>query len=251
MRVGFDEVGRGALAGPVVVSLVASPENWPLKIHSKATASEKKFYEKKDVLLAKVNDSKKVRPHTRKKISDFVKEYDFPHVILSGSNELIDSFGIGKVLTHLLGIGLEIISSKLKTNSVIKVYIDGRIKLIKLDPILVSKLLQENNLDASIDYTILVQQMKTDMLSGFEKFSLIREDRADAMYLPVALASNVAKVYRDELMIELSSQYPNFGWEHNVGYGTKTHREAIVQNPTNPWLRKTWLKNILATVPKE
>jgi ribonuclease HII len=247
MRVGFDEVGRGALAGPVVVSLVATPENWPLKIYAKSTASEKKFYEKTDPILTKVNDSKKIRADVRTKIATFVTEHKFPHVILSGSNDLIDRFGIGKVLTHLLGIGLELIATQLKTSSVIKVYIDGRIKLIKLDQDLVEELLKENKLSATINHSILLQQMRTDLLSGFEKFSLIREDRADSKYLPVALASNVAKVYRDTWMQQLDSDYPEYGWKHNVGYGTKTHREAIANNPDNPLLRKTWLSNIIGT----
>lgn len=245
MRVGFDEVGRGALAGPVVVSLVATPDNWPLKVFAKATKSEQDFFAKTASILTKVNDSKKLNASVREEIAVFVEKYSFPHVILQGSNKLIDTYGIGKVLTHLLGIGVELIAQNIKSNSPLKVYIDGRIKLIRLDPQLIAELLKENNLHESVDADVLVRQMKTDMFSGYEKFSLIREDRADSTYLPVALASNVAKVFRDSLMKKLDKKYPEFGWHTNVGYGTKAHRDAIVQNPTNTYLRKTWLKNIL------
>ncbi|MDZ7607875.1 MAG: ribonuclease HII [Cyclobacteriaceae bacterium] len=51
----------------------------------------------------------------------------------------------------------------------------------------------------------------------------------DARYLSIAAASVLAKTYRDELMEKLSISHPEYGWNHNVGYPTKTHREAILQ----------------------
>ena len=49
----------------------------------------------------------------------------------------------------------------------------------------------------------------------------------DAKVHCVACASIVAKVMRDKLMKMLSSRYPAYGWEHNVGYATADHRSAI------------------------
>ena len=43
----------------------------------------------------------------------------------------------------------------------------------------------------------------------------------------IALASIIAKVYRDNLMIEYSKKYPHYLFEKNKGYGTKAHRESI------------------------
>lgn len=51
--------------------------------------------------------------------------------------------------------------------------------------------------------------------------------KGDANYLSIAAASVLAKNYRDELMSNLSRQFPHYGWEHNVGYPTIHHRKAI------------------------
>ena len=58
----------------------------------------------------------------------------------------------------------------------------------------------------------------------FSSVSLVRgEDNSKA----IALASIIAKVHRDNLMIEYSKKYPNYLFENNKGYGTKAHRESI------------------------
>ncbi|MCJ8277987.1 MAG: ribonuclease HII, partial [Bdellovibrionales bacterium] len=44
---------------------------------------------------------------------------------------------------------------------------------------------------------------------------------------PIAAASIVAKVYRDNLMKELGEKFPGYGLEDHKGYATKTHKEAI------------------------
>jgi ribonuclease HII len=49
----------------------------------------------------------------------------------------------------------------------------------------------------------------------------------DAKCYSIACASIVAKVTRDRLMRSLANRYPGYGWEHNVGYATAEHREAI------------------------
>jgi ribonuclease HII len=51
--------------------------------------------------------------------------------------------------------------------------------------------------------------------------------KGDAHYLSIAAASVLAKNYRDELMTNLSRQFPHYGWEQNVGYPTVHHRKAI------------------------
>ncbi len=43
----------------------------------------------------------------------------------------------------------------------------------------------------------------------------------------IACASVVAKVVRDRLMFRLARRYPGYGWETNVGYGTREHRTAL------------------------
>jgi len=61
-------------------------------------------------------------------------------------------------------------------------------------------------------------------IKNFKSISVVRgEDNCRA----IALASIVAKVLRDNLMIKYSEKYPEYSFEKNKGYGTKDHREAI------------------------
>lgn len=51
--------------------------------------------------------------------------------------------------------------------------------------------------------------------------------KGDSHYLSIAAASILAKTFRDELMTNLAMDYPYYGWEHNAGYPTMKHRQAI------------------------
>ena|SRR3990167_4996928 len=51
--------------------------------------------------------------------------------------------------------------------------------------------------------------------------------KADADYFIVAAASIIAKLYRDDLMLELDLKHPAYGWRTNVGYGTPAHIDAL------------------------
>ncbi len=62
--------------------------------------------------------------------------------------------------------------------------------------------------------------------------------KGDAKCLSISAASIVAKVCRDELMVELSQQYPGYGWETNAGYATKTHLEALQYLGVTPHHRR-------------
>ena len=61
-------------------------------------------------------------------------------------------------------------------------------------------------------------------INDFKSISVVRgEDNCRA----IALASIIAKVLRDNLMVKFSEKYPEYSFEKNKGYGTKDHREAI------------------------
>ena len=51
--------------------------------------------------------------------------------------------------------------------------------------------------------------------------------KGDAKSASIAAASILAKVFRDELMVELAGQYPQYGFEHHKGYGTEKHLAAL------------------------
>lgn len=64
--------------------------------------------------------------------------------------------------------------------------------------------------------------------------------KGDAKFLNIAAASILAKTYRDDYMKEASKSYPQYGWENNMGYPTKKHREAIKNHGTTPLHRLTF-----------
>jgi len=49
----------------------------------------------------------------------------------------------------------------------------------------------------------------------------------DATYASIAAASVLAKTYRDDRMRELAKEFPQYGWDRNMGYPTAEHIEAI------------------------
>lgn len=51
--------------------------------------------------------------------------------------------------------------------------------------------------------------------------------KGDGKYMAIAAASILAKTYRDEYMLQLHREFPQYGWDKNKGYGTETHRKAI------------------------
>ena len=64
--------------------------------------------------------------------------------------------------------------------------------------------------------------------------------KGDGKYLSIAAASILAKTHRDDLMTELSRQYPGYGWERNMGYPTAEHKDAILRLGLTPIHRLTF-----------
>lgn len=53
--------------------------------------------------------------------------------------------------------------------------------------------------------------------------------KGDATYMSIAAASILAKTYRDEFMYKIAKEFPQYHWEENKGYPTKSHRAAIME----------------------
>jgi ribonuclease HII len=69
--------------------------------------------------------------------------------------------------------------------------------------------------------------------------------KGDGIYSSIAAASILAKTYRDDYMLKLHEEFPQYGWEKNKGYGTATHRNAIEMYGQCKYHRKTFrLKTI-------
>ena len=73
--------------------------------------------------------------------------------------------------------------------------------------------------------------------------------KGDGKYASIAAASVLAKTYRDEYMRKLAEEYPQYGWERNMGYPTKEHVEAIIRHGYTPHHRKSFhLKQLEPTL---
>ena len=66
--------------------------------------------------------------------------------------------------------------------------------------------------------------------------------KGDSLSANIAAASVLAKVTRDNIMVELAQQYPEYGFEIHKGYGTKAHYEALRTYGPCPIHRRSFLK---------
>ena len=103
--------------------------------------------------------------------------------------------------------------------------------------------------------TFLAMQRAIDQLGGQAGFALIDGNRQKDFGLPVmtvvkgdsrsaniAAASVLAKVSRDDLMLQMAEKYPQYGFEVHKGYGTKAHYEALRSHGPSPIHRMSFLK---------
>ncbi len=108
--------------------------------------------------------------------------------------------------------------------------------------------------------TYLAMQRAIDGLQTKADFALIDGNRAKDFGLPVktivggdglsasiAAASILAKVTRDDFMLELAKDYPQYGFEVHKGYGTKAHYEALAKFGPSNVHRMTFLKKLYGT----
>lgn len=72
--------------------------------------------------------------------------------------------------------------------------------------------------------------------------------KGDGKYMSIAAASILAKTYRDDFMLKVHKEYPQYHWDKNKGYPAKVHREAIRQYGTTPYHRMSY--NLLGDSPQ-
>jgi ribonuclease HII len=64
--------------------------------------------------------------------------------------------------------------------------------------------------------------------------------KGDGKYQNIAAASVLAKTYRDDYMKTIHEEFPHYLWHQNKGYPTKAHRDAIAENGSSPYHRKSF-----------
>ena len=67
--------------------------------------------------------------------------------------------------------------------------------------------------------------------------------KGDGKFMSIAAASVLAKTHRDEFMKNLHDEFPAYNWAQNKGYGTRDHRDAIIQHGITPYHRKSFRLN--------
>lgn len=162
--IGIDEVGRGSIAGPLVLA--------GFKIDSDTK------------VIPGVNDSKKLSILNRERIYNILLPSISSYYIFVSEVENLNKNGLSNEIKR----GINEIHNKLKEEKSITI-VDGNYK--QTNPNIISVI------------------------------------KADSILYSVACASNIAKVYRDNLMYKFAKEFPIYEFEKNVGYGTKNHFEAI------------------------
>lgn len=108
--------------------------------------------------------------------------------------------------------------------------------------------------------TYLAMERAISKLNVKADFALIDGNRAKDFGLPVetvvggdglsasiAAASVLAKVTRDNYMLEMAAAYPQYGFDIHKGYGTKAHYEALTEYGACPIHRMSFLKKFYGT----
>ena len=162
---GFDEAGRGPLAGPVSCAGVLLPPDYDNPL---------------------INDSKKLTDHQRRMLFEEIKGKAIAYHVELVPVETIDKINI----LEADRLGMEIALNQI----------------------------QKKN---RVDFLI------TDYMKLHTKIETLSIPKGDSTSLSVAAASILAKVTRDDYMIEINKKYPQYDFKHNKGYGTKKHLEAL------------------------
>ena len=137
------------------------------------------------------------------------------------------------ILDNSLAIGIGQVDNKI----IDKINIKEATKLAMKEAVLNLKDKDGNKVEADF---LLIDAENIDL--DIDQESLIKGDEKS---YGIACASIIAKVYRDNICIEQDKKYPGYGLAKNKGYGTKQHREAILELGVTDIHRRSFLKNIL------
>lgn len=87
------------------------------------------------------------------------------------------------------------------------------------------------------------QPLKFQEISPINQTTVIK---GDSLYLCIAAASIIAKVYRDRLIIELAAKYPQYDLDNNKGYATAKHQDAIFRLGLTDLHRQSFCQRFIA-----
>lgn len=196
--VGMDEVGRGAIAGPVVVGACALQR--PLA-----------------AVPLGLTDSKLLSATKRNHYESVLKLWVKAWALGWASALEIDQLGIMGALNIAGRRALAQLCQDI--GKIDAVLLDGNVNWLN----------RETDLFSSGDQPALE--------AGISVQTIVKGDQKCAS---IAAASILAKVARDAYMGELGGQDPRYDWAANKGYGSKKHRDAVVQFGLSEYHRRSW-----------
>ena len=199
--IGIDEVGRGAIAGPVAVGVVLLD-----KTNDKLTAWP-----------TNLMDSKLMTPKSREAIFEQLGTWVHSYSVGLATNTEIDSIGISEALKLAASRAL----AELMTSAALR------------------QTLAESGTAVLLDGS---HNWLGEKASGL---AVQTQVKADTNCVSVAAASVLSKVVRDRLMVELDSQFPEFGLAANKGYASSAHISGLLEHGPSAIHRQTWLTRIL------
>jgi ribonuclease HII len=186
---GVDEVGRGALCGPVTVGVVvvnATSPPAPLG----------------------VRDSKQLTAERRTSLVEPITSWACDWAVGDATALEVKTMGLTFAMQRAAFRALAALATPMDT-----VVLDGHYDYLTPD---------SQGLPSG------------EYLRGNHVPAVVTRVRADVCCSSVAAASILAKVHRDQLMIDLDSRYPGYGWAVNKGYGTPQHLAALARLGPTP-----------------
>ncbi len=217
--IGIDEVGRGAFAGPLFAAGVIFA---PTRNQERITKLQSYG----------INDSKKLTAAKREVLNKIILKEAYAYNISMIDVAEINRIGIGKANFKAMRKVIKNLTVSLRG-----VPQSGTTK-------------QSNAIDRFADaredkYFILVDGFQIKNLKGIGAKYQKAIIGGDGISLSIAAASIIAKVARDEYMRNLGEQYSEFGWDHNKGYGTLFHRQALAKFGSTPFHRNDFIENFI------
>ena len=164
--------------------------------------------------LLKLNDSKKLSKKVREELYDIILNNTINSTICVEVEE-IEKYNILNCSLKAMKLACENVIAQLKTKDSLLTIVDGN-KLIR-------------------NYT-------------YPQQFIIKGDEKSAS---IASASILAKVTRDRYMDKLDEEFPQYNWKKNAGYLTKEHQNAILKYGVTKYHRKSFLKKLFNTEPKQ
>ncbi|WP_251883650.1 ribonuclease HII [Bifidobacterium longum] len=255
---GFDEVGRGALAGPVMVGCAAiwARDLEPLDGDDAVELSGRTYLGVPDG----VADSKMLTEHRREAIFDELRDWCAAYAVGQASNTEIDEWGI----TYALGVAALRALSQVERELGLR--LGGRLAARKASMESAGEIVEGRPGDSvgesvgNCGESVRALPKVAGILDGPSDYITKALNTFDAPDVPipadittkvkgdqhcatVATAAVIAKVTRDRLMVDLAQSNPRYAayeWAHNKGYGSAAHRTAIAEHGPTPLHRVSW-----------